>query len=653
MSTNIFLHIEEEEENFNSKLSLVIRKPQEGKTFICISNITSDKTRNIHIVLTMNTLASGMQFFGRMEEHIGSSRIIAFNSKKSTAGNCLHAKNVIEIFELLRKHRDVKVLVCCAHEKRIRDSIPQVLNSAVDSVSFMKERRQFVIHIDEAHKYIPENREYVRKFNATSVVSSIIGYSGSPDKIWSKKTDDQLFHKIQITDVEKELNLIRCPDYFGVKNCNFHIYDDIPTEEIIRASGVDATIPDVVFERSKMTTRNNRNWYGSKFYFDLGNEMLYLSFIKFILPQLQVAHNQFSYHFIPAYTRLATHYQTVDLLLEQYPTANVIVINGNGTELYRARATTNTSMWITNDIQVTQEATEEEKKKLLEPSYLIQKMIESTFNCPTFVTGLTCVGMSVTLINEKLGNFDNVIMAHQHFGDDKLYQLCRFLFNFMNWSAEGKGRIRKTNFHSLSKSVVDTCLQYEEHVERLSTDFAGKLCTLREIDGLEPDEPTGREKMREVLSSIRLMNPNNVWKPFKVYDGNDEEMWAKAQDFYKTIRGKFISKKSMPEKKGDGFFYCSTTGQVNKQRNDAIKNMASQSWWSTFQLLPNRTEYARVFVGYDSLDDNTEYTIYIKNVKLEKTPHTLGALVKALEYGKKTKKSVDSSSQETDSGEEE
>ena len=647
---NIVLHMSEEEEDFDSKLSLVVRKPQEGKTFICISNITSDKTRNIHIVLTMNTLASGMQFFGRMEEQVGSSRIIVFNSKKSTAGNCLHAKTVIDVFELLREHRDVKVIVCCAHEKRIRNSIPQVFSSAADSVSFMEERRKFVVHIDEAHKYIPENREYVRKFNASRVVASITGYSGSPDEIWTRKTDDQLFHRIQITDVERELNLIRSPDYFGVNNCNFHVYDDIPTEEIIRASGLDATIPAVVFERANMTARNRGDWYGPKFYFDLGNEMLYLSFIKFILPQLQVAHDQFSYHFVPAYTRKATHYQTVDLLLEQYPTANVIVINGNGTELYRARATTNTSMWVTNGIQVMQGATAAEQKKLLEPSYMIQKMIEPTRNCPTFVTGLTCVGMSVTLINENLGNFDNVIMAHQHFGEDKLYQLCRFLFNFMTWSAAGKERIKKTNFHSLTKSVVDTCLQYEQHVERLSTDFAGKSCTLREIDGLEPEEPTKREKKREALGSIQLVTAD-TWKKFKVYDGNDEEMWAKTNEFYKSILGKDMKGKANPKNKkdDDGFYHCSTTKEVNKQRNDAIKNMASQSWWSTFQLLPNRTEYARVFVGYDNLEDNTEYTIYIKNVRLENTDHTLAILA---EHGQKLKKDGDSSSQEaSDSGE--
>ena len=94
----------------------------------------------------------------------------------------------------------------------------------MDSVSFMEERRKFVVHIDEAHKYIPENSEYVSNFNASCLVVSITGYIGSPDKIWSTKTDDHLFHRIQITDVEKELNLIRSPDYFGVNKFNFHVY---------------------------------------------------------------------------------------------------------------------------------------------------------------------------------------------------------------------------------------------------------------------------------------------------------------------------------------------------------------------------------------------------------------------------------------------
>ena len=638
------------EEDFDNKFSLVVRKPQEGKTFICISNITTDISKNIHIVLTMNTLASGMQFFGRMEEEVGSKRIIVFNSKKSTAGNCLHAKDVNGVMDLLRKHRDVKVIVCCAHEKRIRESLPQLFSYTADSKSL--ENRKFTIHIDEAHVYIPANREYIRDFNAISAVVKITGYTATSKPIYiTTNRNDLMFYKIHIMDVEQELSIIRSDKYFGVKDCDFKIHDDdIAHDELLREANTEPVIPTVVFDRAN-SERTAKTWYGKKYCFEIGNEMLYLSFLKFILQKkLTIAQDAFSYNFVPAYLRKVTHYQAIDLILKQFPNANVIVINGNGMEMYRASSSSShdggrtiTSTRITTDEQVKHKhrhiKDEAELKKLLEPSYMIEKMIEPTRNFPTFVTGYTCVGMSVTLINENLGNFDNVVMAHQHLNDEKLYQLCRFLFSYRSWSDASRDKIKTTTFHSLTKSVADTCLRYEEYVERLSTDFAGKTCSLREIDGLEPESPTKREKRTEALGSIRLAE-SEVWKKFKVYDGNDDEMWAKADEFYKSVMKKEMKGKANPRNKKDedGFYLCSTTKGVMKQRNDTIKSLASQSWWSILQLLPNRTEYARVFVGYENLDDNTEYTIYIKVARLEKSEHTLAVLA---EYGhNKTKKTT-------------
>ena len=78
---------------------------------------------------------------------------------------------------------------------------------------------------------------------------------------------------------------------------------------------------------------------------------------------------------------------------------------------------------------------------------------------------------------------------------------------------------------------------------------------------------------------------------------------------------------------------------VDKQRNDDIKNMEKQSWWSTFQLLPNRFTYARVFVGYDNPEDNSDYTIYIKYVCLEDNENTRTILSK---YYSKSNKVVNS-----------
>ena len=635
------------DDDIENKLSLVVRKPQEGKTFICISKITMDTTKNIHIVLTMNTLASGMQFFGRMEESVGSSRIIVFNSKKSTAGNCHHAKTIVELLELVRANTNIKVIVCCAHEKRIRASIPKLLTCAMDSISFTQENRKFVIHIDEGHKYIPENRLFVRDFNNSLIVTAIIGYSGTPDKIWVQDRDDNLFHRIHITDVQKELDIIRSPHYFGVNSCEIRIHDDIVYDEIVSSANLNTVIPNIVFDRANMNPKNQCEWYGSKFPFDLGNEILLLSFVKHMIGEINIPQDSYSYNFIPAYTRKATHYQIVEILLENFADANVIVMNGTGIELYRKRPNCGTSYRVKTDKQLNTIVSEYERKRLLEPSYVIQKLIETTRNCPTFVTGLTCIGMSVTLINEELGNFDNVIIAHNHLTSDKLYQLCRFLFNYMSWSEESKQRIKKTVFNSLTKTVADICLNYEAHVQRLSNDFSGLNCTLREVDGLEPEELSEREEKKKQLSSVKIKNEKGImWEPFKVYNGNDNSMWTAAEKFYSEKRGKKLNGesiqlngKSKPKKDADGFYCCSTTKHVDKQRLDNVKNMQRQSWWSTFQLLPDQLTYARVFVGYDSLDDNSEYTIYVKYACLEDNENTRAVLSK---YGGKSNKVLSS-----------
>ena len=640
------------DEEYESKLSLVIRKVQEGKTYICITNITNDRTKNIHIVLTMNTLASGMQFFGRMEETIGCHRIIVFNSKKKTAyisetTRCHHAKDVSSIFTIIRRYPDVKVIVCCAHEKRIRESIPEFFTQASEMSSFAT--RKFIIHIDEAHKYIPENDEHIREFNGSPVVKSIIGYSGSPNGIWSSHSEDPLFHKILIRDIEQEFNIIRSPQYFSIHSCE-HIV--IETErgfnaiKMIADAQIGHTISEFAWIHADMSVKNRPTWYGEKFHFDLGNEILFLSFLKYILERMEISSDCFSYHFVPAYTRKATHYQTVEIIHSLYPTANVIVMNGNGMSLFRLVKShitdTLTSSIVLIDKTVRQNATPEEQRFLLEPSYMVEKLIEHNSECPTFITGQTCVGMSVTLINQQIGNFDNVIMAHQQFSADKLYQLCRFLFNFASWSKENREKIKKTKIYSLTKHVIDTCVKYEEDVEHMSSEFAGKTCSLREIQGLDPEEPSKNEEKKRALNSIQIINSTDLWKKFKVYGGNDEEQWDNVNLFYREKTGKDIPSRSRPKKinpnKEESLFYhCSTTGPVGIQKDAIIKRMANQSWYSTFQLT-DKLKYARIFVGYEDLEDPKEYTIYIKHVQLHDSENTRKILNK---YGKKNESKSD------------
>lgn len=623
---NISLEMEpfmQEEIEYVSKFSLVIRKVQEGKTYICTSSICNDRSNDIHVVLTMNTLSAGMQFFGRMEEQIGSKNIIVFNSKASTAGNCHHAKNPADILRLVKKFPNIKVIVCCAHDARLKESLPLLLEISDGHEMFTRNNRKYKFHIDEAHEYIPPNRKQIQIFNDSHIVKSIIGYTGTPNKIWVESvrySTDKLFHKILIRDIEEELQIIRSTDYFGVQRCDVVIYENQFDEQtIISSANIDPRIPELSFVRAGMTEGNRRTWYNNKYPFLLGNEILLLSYVAYILPLLEISQTGFSYHFIPAYLRKATHYQIMEIILNAFPKGNVIVMNGNGMELYRKDNITKKSIRVLNEETLFRmnSGNKEECKKLLEPSYKVQKLIEKFPDNPTFVTGFTCVGMSVTLINQVLGNFDNVIFEHSHYdrSPDKLYQLCRFLFNFTSWSEENRSKIKTTKIHSLSAVVYDIIAKYEDDVEKMSTEFVGKVCSIREIYGLEEIPPSEAEIKTTELSSVEILNKGALWKKYPVVDGNDDEQWAKVYKFYKDLTGKELKGKSKPDKI-DGFYHCSTTKNVGVKTKSDIKKLDEQSWWSLFQLIQDKFTYARVFVGYENLSDPTEYYIYIKYVSI-------------------------------------
>ena len=623
-----YLTTEEQE----SKLGLVIRKPQEGKTSICVTSIVKDKSKNIHIILTMNTLSAGMQFFGRMQQDVGPEKIVVFNSDKTTAGKCHYADSVSSVLKLIHTE-SIKVIVCCAHTKRIRESLPELLVLAADSVKLRKSNVKFVIHIDEAHAYMTKkNRDNFRAFNESRVVAEMIGYTATPKDIFSDDNSDPLFHKILIRNVERDLGIMRSQTYFGVKDCQFHFFEEQNNAELMRR--IDCKIPSHILKLAddhthilKLADDHNPEWYGEKWYFNLGNEQLMLGFLDFVLPTLKIDPNLFSYHFTPALCRKVTHYQSMEIILKHYPTANVIVSNGNGYELFRTRdgkgskitsldLIKKTVMTLPNKVE-----REKELSALCEPSYIIQRLIRDTPNCPTFITGFILVGMSSTYVDAQIGNFDSVIMSHQHHTNTTLYQLCRFLFNYGKWSAESQAKIKKTQFYSLTSLVVSMCLDYEKFDDRIEN-FSGQRCSLRELEGSEPEEPTEREIRKRTFDMIQLKKDRESgkrWKKFKVYDGNDSDMWEKAHEFYSSILGKRILGKSMPKKNEDGFYRCSDSKGLDVQTSATFNNLEKEKWSNRFQLKKDYLCYAHVFVGYENLEDSTEYTIFIKFAELVDT----------------------------------
>lgn len=642
-------------DEIENKLSIVVRKPQEGKTFICITSIVTDYSNDIHVVLTMNTLASGMQFFGRMEDNVGSKNIIVYNSDKKTAGNCHHAKNTGEVTTLLKKHKDIKVIVCCAHKKRFNESLFDIFNNMMDSIQFRQLNRKFKIHIDEAHKYIPENRDNVRLFNNIEIVSKIVGYSASPDPIFSLDPNDSLFNSIYICDVEKEYGIIRSKRYFGVKNCESIIVENEITSESFEST-IEDNVPQHIVKLSLTEKENERCgdiskiWYGDSFPFSIGNEKEYFSFLEYSLKKLDLK-EEFSYHFAPAYSRKVCHYMAAEIILNNYNNANIIIINGIGIQLIRylnIEGKLTLKIIKTNKQIIVRDETH--KKELLEPSFVIQELIKDYPNCPTFVTGLVCVGMSVTLVNEVLGNFDSIIMLHNHYNKESLYQLCRFLFNYEKWSPENILKIKTTKFICMHRKVYDICLNYESYIEKLTEEFSGRTCALNEVRDIEIIPPSESDIRKEALKSIEGLWG---WKEFEI-DGDDEDddklQWERAEKFYKNKTGKDITTRSRPSlfDNDTRFLACSINGKKDIYTKETIQSKikGNKTWDSYFQLLSGKTNYAsRMLIGYDDINNSSKYTIYIKWATLKETSRVYEVLDK---YGKPKRNRSDTTSSDVD-----
>lgn len=172
------------DEEVKSKFIACITRPQEDKMSILAESIAMYTSENIHLVLTSN------EFIGKMKQIIAPENIVVFNSDKKSAGDCHHARSDAEVSNLIsislrQGHSPIKVVICCAHAKRICESIPDILESAYNNIRFMHSNINFVIHIDNADKYIPECWDNIELLNLSPFVSEIVGYSSKVNGRWS------------------------------------------------------------------------------------------------------------------------------------------------------------------------------------------------------------------------------------------------------------------------------------------------------------------------------------------------------------------------------------------------------------------------------------------------------------------------------------
>ena len=575
----------------------------------------------------MNTIKSNLQFFERAKERFGE-KICVFNSrgkKNDQAEGFLHAKDVTGVKKHLRD--GAEVVIMCAHHKRFDQSIIELLEEIEDS---SKIRRNVIIHIDEAHEYVPPYREKIIEMNMNSVTERIYMYSATPFSIWCSEASvhetEQLFKHIYVVDNEKEFSVKKSDKYFGVKDCQYRIVPQVYPK-------VDAVIPRDFVERwgnskqrSHVQAGLNLSW-GQPGVFDIGNEVDLLSHTEHTLRMLNgtsIRDDSFSFNFVPGFCRKLTHYKIMEMILEIYPSALVVLINGDGTRLYKhdddGVVIDDPSLPSTGIVGSIIEPRNE-------PSEQIEDCIQKFPGRPVFITGFHCVGMSVTFINERIGNFDNVIYSHEHYMDrpEVQYQLCRFLFNYTSWSIEGQARIKKTKLFLSSRELLQNCLDYEKQVDKIDTEMSGSMLNRSQVVGdvKVKEKKVPKERRFDPLEShARIVSLKRI----PVLDGeNEEEALEQVKSIYTRFMGKELKGKALPKKiesgKHAGFYHCSTTGkkEVLTEPHKFKKIVDNWKKTSNFALKQGQHRYARVYVVYDDIGNSSDYMWFVRMMEIEDT----------------------------------
>ena len=172
------------DDEYHKNIYAIIRKPQEGKTFICLEEITQSP-KHLHVIVTMNTIKSNSQFYERCKSKFGEKNICIFNSKKSKSSDeSIHEKDVLSVKK--RIVNGVDIVIMCAHKKRFDDSIIDLINELIDSKKFTK---QIKIHIDEHKRIIGVFDKVLRIENipliseAQVLIGIVKGFSNKANKI--------------------------------------------------------------------------------------------------------------------------------------------------------------------------------------------------------------------------------------------------------------------------------------------------------------------------------------------------------------------------------------------------------------------------------------------------------------------------------------
>ena len=438
-----------------SKFKLTCRPVQSDKTFICISDIERELEmsggRSLQVIFTMNTITSNVQFSSRVIQTIndtyGADSIVIFNSRDErpradASPACIQVKEFSDVLDGIYEGH-TRVLIMCCHATRIWKGNKGLLRILKGMSRLGDEfRRPVTIHVDEIHKYVDNNRRFAyEKFHQSDLVQKICLYTATPGPVFCNRA---LWEKMTVVDQRE--HLLDPVKYRGVTSTTHVPITDAEISEEFYVEKPSAKLIELANYKG-----NNRLWFKNG-PFGLGQELQHLKIVKYVIQtKLNLVAGSFHLSFIPGASRKLTHWKVAELVHEACPEACVLLINGDGAKLLRMTAGGRTQ----KDLVIQ----DKELNDVLREEFSTDPTLLEN---PFVITGLQCVGMSMSLVHPSYGNFHSIVLSHGWMSNEDLYQLRRDCFSTRNWTEEQLATNLRTTHEYSFPDTRNRSLKYEK-----------------------------------------------------------------------------------------------------------------------------------------------------------------------------------------------
>lgn len=251
---------------------------------------------------------------------------------------------------------------------------------------------------------------------------------------------------------------------------------------------------------------------------------------------------------------------------------------------------------------------------------------------PIVVTGQLCLGRGISLQSRDF-IFTASIIPHLS-KRASLYQLAtRICGNIKSYQKE-------KHIMYCSSKTKKTILEVEScaiNVAKICYDTNSTIVdksTIKQAENIDSEDDNKYEGLKQYVNCnlLSFIVQNSV---------HEDEVWKKVKETFDKHVNRNTWNYSKLEKQ-NGFYVCSTTGTPEIQSTNIEKMIKGWKWHVNYNLRENQFTYARLYAGYDDVNDRTKYIIFLRLMSIQQNEFTTKKLKEITTKGNhKTERKVD------------